>query len=185
MAKISTQTWTFGVIGVLLLVAIYFYMSCKRSGSKEKFHGYTKPLTKAAPYVPNKKKGGKEKFGSFRRRKEGFESRSPTDKSLNKSRPAPFDATRVPDEHGSNEALLPQGDASGVRIPGVIEDGVMKIDADVTRHFTMNPPRRNMNLSIRKDPEIPVNPEHLKNFNQSSITENPFRYGFEIKSEPW
>lgn len=183
--KISTQTWTFGVIGVLLLVAIYYFMTCN-SGygtKKEKFQGYTGP-SKAAPYM-SRKTHGKEKFGSYRPRKESFEARSPSDKSLNKSRPAPFDATRVPEEHGSNEALLPQGDASGVRIPGVIEDGVMKIDADVTRHFSMNPPRRNMNLSIRKDPEIPVNPEHLKNFNQSSITENPFRYGFELKSEPW
>lgn len=182
MAKISAQAWTFGVIGVLLLAAIFFYATCKRNGKKkEAFNAYSNPATKAAPYMPRK---NKESFGSYQRKKEPFDARKPEDKSNAKSRPAPFDATRVPDETG-NAALLPQGDKTGVRIPGVIEDGVLKIDADVTRHFSMNPPRRNMNLSIRKDPEIPVHPEHLTNFNQSSITENPYRHGFELKSMPW
>lgn len=155
-----------------------------RFNTQRKNTSRREPYAQYTPSIHGKKEPFANYAPSYQARKERFEAKNKSPSQIKASTVAPFDSNNAPPFEG-NKSLLP--DTSGLgdaHIPGVIEDGVMKVDADVTRHFTMNPPRRNMNRTIRRDPEIEKDPQACNDFNRSTIDQG-MRTGFEVCAADW
>lgn len=192
MPKSQGRTLIIASVVVLLLLAIFLSCMCWGGSStkKENFNarrrlGFNTQRKREpyANYAPTRSGPKKEPYANYasayQPRMERFEAKNKNPSKIKASMAAPFDSANAPPFEG-NRSLLP--DTSGLgdaHIPGVIEDGVMKVDADVTRHFSMNPPRRNMNRTVRRDPEIEKDPSKCNDFNRSTIDQE-IRNGFEV-----
>lgn len=192
MPKSQGRTLIIASVVVLLLLAIFLSCMCWGGSStkKESFNarkrlGFNTQRKREsyANYAPTANVPPKEPYANYasayQPRMERFEAKNKNPTKVKTSMVAPFDTSKAPPFEG-NQSLLP--DTSGLgdaHIPGVIEDGVMKVDADVTRHFSMNPPRRNMNRTIRRDPEIEKDSSKCNDFNRSTIDQG-IRTGFEV-----